>query len=412
MIEQLFGESEGNLGRLARSAGGTDVAVGFANAFRMVSAVFALPPWWTRWGFADTIEPAGTVSGPDGARVDIPWLPNPVLATVAFAAVSVLLVCSARWAARQGDRLLTAVASLALIGLIGSVIALGRLTVGSVGLAAHHTRWLFVLALWCHATIVCAALRWWRVRRAERGSSVVRGYVPVGAIAVAGAFAVANVPTYTQQHGPLADTEVMPALERVFDQIEPLADIDPVLYRTDNLRVYEPYSSAIMAQLVDRGIEFRVADEVLVRQLGTSRRSDGRERYTLTQLQGWDAYSYTGPDCVLARASDVGAATEEQLAALAAGLEERARSLDVSAVATAPEMTGRDRELAASVAAGDEAAVHRAIVEGWFGWWIDHDLVGGDGAVMDELIAARPPLMNWVGTTFVLTVSPPDGCPS
>ncbi len=412
VIEQFLGEGQGNLSRLARSAGGTDVAVGFSNAFRMVSAVFALPPWWTRWGFADTILPAGTVAGPDGPEVDVPWLPNPVLATVAYLVVAALLGWCLRWAAARRDRVHTAISVLALAGLLGSVVALGRLTVGSVGLAAHHTRWLFVLALWCHATIGLTVIRWWLARRSEAPSvAVFRRWAPAGGLAVVGVLAVANVPMYTQQHGPLADTEVMPALERIFDQLGPLGDIDPVRYRTDNLRVYEPYSSAIMAEMVERGIEFRVDDEVMVRQLGNRRRADGTEPYTVTQLQGWEAYSYDGADCVFARASDVGSAGEAELAGLTAGLEERVSELDVSAVLVAPEMTDRDRELAASVMVGDAAAIHRAIVEGWFGWWIDHELVIGDQEVLDDLLGARPALMNWVGTTFVLTISPPDGCP-
>jgi hypothetical protein len=54
--------------------------------------------------------------------------------------------------------------------------------------------------------------------------------------------------------------------------------------------------------------------------------------------------------------------------------------------------------------------VHRAIVEGWYGWWIDHGLVTGDAATIDELLAVRPEMMRWVGSTFVLTVSPASIC--
>lgn len=407
VIEQLTSEGEGNLTRLAKSAGGTDVAVGFGNAFRMVAAVFALPPWWTRWGFQDTIQPAGTVTTPDGTRVDIPWLPGWAVSVVAFGVLLVLLVVALRWAWRAGPRLLVAVDVLALGGVVGSVVALGRLTIGPVGLAAHHTRWLFVLALWCHAALVATGLRWWLAR--EPRPDHVRA-VQLAAVALAVAFAVANVPKYTQEHGPLADTRTMPALRRVFAELDPLAGVDPFLYRTDNLRVYEPYSSAIMAQLVDRGIEFRVDQEVMVRQLGPSRRADGDERAVVSQYQGWEAYSYEGPDCVLARVSDVGADGEAELGALAAELEDAAAQLDVTAVPGGEGMTARDAALAEAITAGDRDAVHRAIVEGWFGWWIDHDLVRGDAATMERLLAVRPEMMRMVGTTFVLTVRPARVC--
>jgi hypothetical protein len=411
VVEQIFGDGEGNLTRLAQSAGGTDVNVGLGNAFRMVCAVFALPPFWTRNGFADTIQPAGTVLGPDGPVVSIPWLPATSTAAIAFAILLAALIVCLRWARQRGDRVLVAVCAIGLGGSIGSVVALSRLTVGSVGLAAHHTRWLFVLALWAHGAIVATAVRWWVARRADRPTVATdRRRTFIAVVVVIAVLAVANIPKYTQPHGPLADTRTMPALRRVFDQLAPLAADDPLLYRTDNLRVYEPYSSAIMAQLVERGIEFRVDDEVMVRQLGNGRRADGTERYTVTQLQGWDAYAFNGPACVLARASDVDRATEIDLAALADRLDDRARSLDVSAVATSTLMTQRDRELAARVAGGEPDAVHRATVEGWFAWWIDHDLVVGDPTLLGELVAARPPLMEWVGSTFVLTVSPADGC--
>lgn len=407
LIEQFTSEGEGNLSRLAKSASGTDVAVGFGNAFRMVSAVFALPPWWTRWGFQDTIQPAGTIDTASGPQVDIPWLPGWVVATAAFAVLLALLVMALRWSWRAGDRLLVAVDALALAGLAGSVVALGRLTIGPVGLAAHHTRWLFVLALWSHAALVATGLRWWSAR-ADRPELVRR--VAFAALALAVVFAVANVPKYTQEHGPLADTRTMPALRRVFEQLDPLERVDPFLYRTDNLRVYEPYSSAIMAQLVDRGIEFRVDQEVMVRQLGPARRADGSERAVVSQYQGWEGYSYDGPDCVLARVSQVGAAGEADLAARAKNLEDQAATLDVSAVPGGDAMTDRDATLANAIMAGDRDAVHRAIVEGWYGWWIDHGLVTGDQATMQELLAVRPEMMRWVGTTFVLTVSPASTC--
>jgi hypothetical protein len=352
VIEQFTAEGEGNLTRLAKSAGGTDIAVGFGNAFRMVSAVFALPPWWTRWGFQDTIQPAGTVDTASGPQVEIPWLPGWFVATIGFVLLLVLLMAALRWSMRAGERLLVAVDALAIGGLVGSVVALGRLTIGPVGLAAHHTRWLFVLALWSHAALIATGVRWWtsRADRADRPEMLRR--VEYAAVALALVFSVAAVPQYTQEHGPLADTRTMPALRRVFEQLDPLSTVDPFLYRTDNLRVYEPYSSAIMAQLVDRGIEFRVDQEVMVRQLGPSRRADGSELAVVSQYQGWEGYSYDGPACVLARVSEVGAEREAELAARAAALEDAAAALDVSAVPGGAEMTDRDAALAEAIAPG------------------------------------------------------------
>src|SRR5690606_18566658 len=129
-----------------------------------------------------------------------------------------------------------------------------------------------------------------------------------------------NVPFYAQAHGPTADIDTMPAMRRLFDDLDDLRDVQPVLYRTDNLRIYEPYSSAIQLQLQARGIEFRVDHESLLRHLGTSRRADGTERATLAQFEGWRALEYDGPGCVLSRASAVDGVEEADIQAAAEAL--------------------------------------------------------------------------------------------
>ena len=73
-------------------------------------------------------------------------------------------------------------------------------------------------------------------------------------------------------------------------------------------------------------------------------------------------------------------------------------------------MTERDAALATAIMDGDPDAVHRAIVEGWYGWWIDHGLVTGNAGTKEDLLVARPEMMRMVGTTFVLTVSPASVC--
>ena len=416
VIEQLTGEGEGNLSRLAASAGGTDVSVGLPNAFRMVSAVFALPPWWTRWGFAHTIEPAGLVDTADGGRrVDIPWLPNPVLATVAFLVLLVLLVVAARWARAHGRRVLLATDVVAIAGLVGAVLALSRLTVGEVGLAAHHTRWMFVLALWCHAALGATALAALLASPRARSAAFVPTWSRVGALgaAVAVALGVANLPAYTLRQGPLADTRVMPALRRVFDDLDRLDELDdvtPIRYETDNLVVYEPYSSAVMAQLVERGIEFRVRDEGMVRQLGPERRASGDERVTVTQYQGWEALRDDHPGCVLVRVSDVGAGEEERLAGVAADLERRAVALDVGRVPGADGTTEADADLARSVIDGDPVAIRRAVIEGWYASWAAAGLVDGDPALVADLVSERAALFTWAVSSYSLVLTPADAC--
>ena len=63
LIDQIAGE--GNLGALLRSGSGGDDGrrLGLRIGIRLVGSVVALPPWWTRPGFSDTIRPTGVITG-------------------------------------------------------------------------------------------------------------------------------------------------------------------------------------------------------------------------------------------------------------------------------------------------------------------------------------------------------------
>ena len=83
--EQLFGAGEGNLQRLATHAGEGDLTVGGGTAVKIVSAVVALPPWWARGGFEDSIRNTPLTETADGPRLFVPDLPSPAVAVVALA---------------------------------------------------------------------------------------------------------------------------------------------------------------------------------------------------------------------------------------------------------------------------------------------------------------------------------------
>ncbi len=409
VIEQIFGDGEGNLSRLARNASGGDVTVGLRNAVRLAGAVFALPPWWTRQGFAATIQPSGAVATRDGAVVVMPGLPDGMLAAALLVLFAGGLCWCWWWSRRHGARVLAAACLLAVAGLLGSVLAVSRLTVGVVGFAPHHVRWMFVVALCCHltviATLVTAAAERWPTRPVERIASAA------AAVAVI-VLSIANVPFWAQAHGPTADIDTMPAMRRLFDDLDDLHDVQPLLYRTDNLRIYEPYSSAIQLQLQARGIEFRVDHESLLRHLGTSRRADGTEPATLAQFEGWQAFEYDGPGCILSRASSGDEAEEAQIREAAEALAERAAGLDVSAVAASDVLDEMDRELAMRFQDGDVDVIREVTYDGRLRWWIDNGAVAGDRAVIDALAAQGPEITGWLGSVVALVVTPDDACAS
>ena len=88
--EQLFGKGEGNLQRLATHAGEGDLTVGAGTAVKIVSAVVALPPWWTRGGFEDSIRNTPLTDTADGPRL--------------FVSRSAERGVGGRWPARRGRR--------------------------------------------------------------------------------------------------------------------------------------------------------------------------------------------------------------------------------------------------------------------------------------------------------------------
>ena len=140
--------------------------------------------------------------------------------------------------------------------------------------------------LWAVGDLI--ALRW---RRAGTAVSHRAGRARRSSLSVAA------VPYFAQQQGPVADYASMPALRRVFRDLEPLRASAPVVYDISNVRVFEPYSSAMMMRLQELGIEFRVTDEGMVRQLGDARRADGTERTRVFQLEAAAALDYSGPAC-------------------------------------------------------------------------------------------------------------------
>lgn len=408
LIEQFFGEGRGNLSRLATNASGGDATVGFRNAVKLAGAVFTVPPWWTRWAFADTIQPGGAVQTDDGPVVMLPGLPDGVLSACLLAVLAGVLGWSWWRARRVGSRPLAAACLLSTAGLVGSVLAVSRVTVGVVGFAPHHVRWMFVIALCCHLTVIAslfdAAAERWARPTVDRAATIAAGVSIV-------VFSVANVPFFAQRHGPTADIAAMPAMRRLFDELEPLRDVQPVLYRTDNFRLFEPYSSAIQLQLQGKGIEFRVDHESLLRHLGASRRADGSEPATLTQLEGWPALAYGGPGCLLGQASALDEDDEAAIRAEAEALAGRMSALDVSAVADSPSVDDIDRELAAAFTAGVPDTIRQVTYDGWLRRWVDLGLVTGDRALLAEFAERGPAITDWLRSVVALVVTPADVCP-
>jgi hypothetical protein len=386
--EQLFGAGRGNLLRLAANSSGGDTKLGETLGARFSANVLLRPLWQLRSGFTSLVPNTGTTQGPDGPFIEVTRplvaLAPAVLGLVALAGALGVLAVLLR---RQGSTATSAACWLAMGLVLAAPLCLSLVTVG-LFFAPHHIRWLWAFG----AFLDVVAHRWRQVGR----------FATIVPVVLVVASSLAAVPYLAQQQGPVADYASMPALRRLFRQLEPLGASAPVVYDTSQVRVFEPYSAAIMMRLQELGIEFRTTDEGMVRQLGDGRRADGSERTRVFQLEGRDAIDYDGDACLVAIASALDP-TEETAAsqdtdAIVAGIVDGSISIDVAAV-------GAESADAAQAAAAGDADAARALL-------LDRRLGAGaltGGADLDEQVAL---VHQWSGSTIALFADDPVSCPT
>lgn len=325
--EQFFGPGKGNMSRLLGNASGGDFSLGLGNAAKIVADLGVRPPFWGRSSYTTAVEITKITDGPDGRTLDLPGLLPGAVAVVGILVLAAALFALTLLARRSGRHLEAAAGVLATTVLVGSVLALSRLTIGTVGISPHHVRWVWPMMTFVHFTLVVLAVGAWK--RTERQDRSVTALIAVVAVAAS----AWNVQFFAQPSGPTADIATMPTMRRVEPQLNVLRAHAPVLYDVSTLLVFEPYSSTMMMWMQERGIEFRVDDEGMIRQLGEARRADGTEPTTVFQLQGSDARTYDGPACVVADSSSLTGPDEASVRSL---VDAAADDLSI-VMATSPE---------------------------------------------------------------------------
>ena len=401
IVEQVAGEGRGNLARLASNAGGGDVTIGPGTAVRLVARVVALPPWWSRPGFEDSVTSTPLTDTADGPQLFVPGLPGGVvsLLAVGFVVVALAWLGRATW-----RRQLTTVAAAVLVALVGVVTAVATLTVQTVsvvGLGSHHVRWLWVLSLFVQFVIVWAAAELW-------AANVDQRTVTAGVGTLIGVLVVANLGVTAHALGPTADRAAADTLERTFDDLETFEPGGAVLYDVGNLRPFEPWSSAVQMRLRELGIEFRVADEGMVRQLGNGRRADGSEVTTMRQIERSAALVYDGPGCVVSEASPFDAADEAAIdATIAAAVD------DLTSGAVALDLSGWDPGLVDRfdrAAGGDAADADVLVADGVLAAAAAEGRVTVSTPAIDAVVDQAESIERRVNGALVLVVDPPVGC--
>lgn len=405
VIEQLFGPGRGNLARLASAAGGGDVTVGVRQGVKVVAAVTAVPPGWTRFGFADAVQLGPLVD--DGGRtvVAIPGLPSTAVTAGALLVLAAALAALLAWAVRAGRTLEAAVLAVGAVAFVVALVGVSSQTVGLTGFGNHQVRWLFAMAVYLHVVMAWAAVEWWTARRPG-----VERFVEWAVPAIVAVVTVANLPMYAQPLGPTADRAAADTLRHTFDDLSGLADLTAggaLLFDTTNTRVYEPYSSAIIMRLRELGVEVRF-DNALVRQYGENRRADGGEVGTLRQYEGPDALLYDGPGCVISLRSADGSALDGDQPIVAV-IEHATDDLTGAPIVTeglAPDVEA----MALAAAAGDRSAAYRLVASDLVPVLVDEGRVTPTPA-LEAAIAARTEIVAAVNATLAVVLDPAELCP-
>lgn len=275
--EQFFGPGRGNLGRVvtAGTGGGDDfeavanTRTGVVLGVRILGSVLALPPWWGRPGYDDSIPLSEQTVTPDGLEIDAPGLRTFLPAFVGLVAF-VVVIGVAWWAVRRvGERrVLAAHATLAAAMVIATVTVIIT-PIDIIGLSPHKLRWLWVIGAFSTLVLAMSLLA---VLDDVRRRRLLVGFGAVAALAL-----VATLPTHVHQAGPVGFGSTYPSIESLRDQIERHLDDDPiesVVFDADGIGFAEPYTSPVMAELLEQGVDLVVDDGALARQLGPDRLAD------------------------------------------------------------------------------------------------------------------------------------------
>lgn len=394
LYEQFFGPGKGNLSRLLNNAGGGSLQVGPRAAMGIVANLFTLPTWWSRYGF-NSAAPISPLTGTrDKPYVHIGGQPNLAVAALSVAALLVLFGALYSYNRRRQRRVQASAILIALTAVIGACLAVSELTVGTVGFSSHHVRFLWPTAVFVHVVLAWTTVEW----LGDRWQTTTR--VVPWAVAVATAiFAVAATPYYAQPAGPVGFYYAMPTLRRVFPELEQLRQVQPVLFDVSNARIFEPYSAAVMMQLRELGIEFRVDGDAMVRQLGESRRADGSEHARIFQLQGSEAALYSSSACLVVIASDLSAADERRARQIADRLAADVADGNIAIDPAAPNVDGIDTApVLAGAIAGDVSAARFVVYEGYlYRWFINGNVTADRDLTVDLDLINR-----YIGSVYAL----------
>lgn len=259
IVEQVTAEEKGNLARvLEATEADRGESFGLELGVRVAGTVISPLPRWVPPSFedADANVPTGLASAPGRER----------MSTLPLAALSLITALGALAAVALASRRRGGLSGAS--GVVGLVVVLTVVTTALLpwtvyGLPAHHIRWL-----WPTATAVTTVL--------VAGVMARRAGVLLVALATVVMSVLAMVPTHPEV-GPTADLDAAPVMRALAPQLDELRGRGPLLLSLEGLRLFEPYSIAVLLELEERGVDVVVDEAGMIRQLGPERAATGDE---------------------------------------------------------------------------------------------------------------------------------------
>lgn len=278
VIEQFFGYGQGNLSRVLEARGASDEPLGLGLGVRLVAQVVALPPWWGRPSFTDSVP--GTGYSDDGSLhpagvVSAPWA---VLALLVLVTAMGYLGWRTRKEAGTCSMLVVAGA-----GLFGALFTMALMPAGVLGLAPHQMRWLWPISVFVMLAVVNAVDRLWLTDRVQARHRLI------AAGTVLGLLVLLNLPAHQSDLGPNASRAENDAVRSLMAQLDDVQLPGPTYFDGSTLQFAEPFSGAVLAALTEHDQPIRAGDESFARQLGEHRRRRNDEQWSLQVRQGGDA---------------------------------------------------------------------------------------------------------------------------
>jgi len=273
LVEQFFGEGEGNLSRVLGARGSDGLKIGASLGTRLFASVVTRPPWTARAGFTEAVPNTGYES--PGVLKPLAVMGGTEAGLRLLAAVMVIGV-ALYIARRRRDTpglLMVATAVAALTVALASMVIM---PVGPIGLTAHQMRWLWPISVFALCSVVLVVVR-----------SVAPEVPAVWAgAAFAGSVAVLTLPAYVQPAGPSARHDLIPVVAALQDQMGPLEGIGTVWLNTTRTPAFDNFDAAVMLELQRRNVPFVVDEPGLVRQVGNDRRLAGNADVQLYLVRG------------------------------------------------------------------------------------------------------------------------------